>query len=298
MSARPSAIACASVPSTGADVITGEQMRTRCACPIFFAIRCVSASAKPGVNQGLTRVPPTSAGRGSAKPLRSTSPSAQSSSKSIVNARASSGESAVTITFSCLDHESSVQLVEPVQSDSPSRTTNLWCIRSGTPAIARQGTPSAAPLLLVGEAAGYRGARVSGIPFTSERQLTGAGPAEATATIVRRVLAELGLEDSTLCWNVVPTHPHLPGRPETNRRPTRAEIDASRPFLRELARGRRAVAMGRLAHAVLGGAYVRHPSHGGATEFRDGLLRFAVGGQRVRRFSVAIVRPGTQSLAR
>ena len=26
----------------------------------------------------------------------------------------------------------------------------------------------------------------------------------------------------------------------------------------------------------------------GATEFHDGLLRFAVGGQRVRRFSVAI----------
>src|SRR5437764_706572 len=38
---------------------------------------------------------------------------------------------------------------------------------------------SEAPLLLVGEAAGYRGARVSGIPFTSDRQLPGEGPPEA-----------------------------------------------------------------------------------------------------------------------
>jgi uracil-DNA glycosylase len=128
-----------------------------------------------------------------------------------------------------------------------------------------------APMLLVGEAAGYRGARVSGIPFTSERQLTGTGPAEATATIVRRVLAELGLEDETICWNVVPTHPHLPGRPDTNRRPTRAEIEVAQPFLRELARGRRAIAVGRVAEQVLGTPVVRHPAHGGAAAFREGL---------------------------
>jgi uracil-DNA glycosylase len=124
-----------------------------------------------------------------------------------------------------------------------------------------------APLLLVGEAAGYRGARVSGIPFTSERQLTGRGPAEATATIVRSTLAELGLEEETLCWNVVPTHPHPPGRPNANRRPTRAEVEAGLSFLLELAPCRRTIAVGRLAHAVLGGPYVRHPSHGGASAF-------------------------------
>jgi uracil-DNA glycosylase len=124
-----------------------------------------------------------------------------------------------------------------------------------------------APLLLVGEAAGYRGARISGIPFTSERQLTGSGPAEATATIVRRTLAELGLEKEALCWNVVPTHPHPPGRPDANRRPTPAEVEAGLPFLLELARGRRAIAVGRLAHTVLGDPYVRHPSHGGANAF-------------------------------
>ncbi len=142
-----------------------------------------------------------------------------------------------------------------------------------------------APLLLVGEAAGYRGARVSGVPFTSERQLTGRGPTEASATIVRRVLAELELEEETLCWNVVPTHPHVAGRPRTNRRPTRTEIDESAPFLRELAQGRRVLAVGRVAEAASGASYVRHPSHGGAADFRRGLLRFGLGGRSVRRFS-------------
>jgi uracil-DNA glycosylase len=127
-----------------------------------------------------------------------------------------------------------------------------------------------APLLLVGEAAGYRGARVSGVPFTSERQLTGAGPAEASATIVHRVLAELGLEDDVLLWNVVPTHP---GTSRSNRRPSREEVTASRPFMAELAAARQVVAVGRLAERELGAPFVRHPSHGGATDFRVGLRR-------------------------
>jgi uracil-DNA glycosylase len=126
-----------------------------------------------------------------------------------------------------------------------------------------------APILLVGEAPGYRGARVSGVPFTSERQLTGEGPAEASATIVRRTLAELGLEEQVLCWNVVPTHP---GTATANRVPTRAEVTGGLPFLEQLAAGRRAIAVGRVAHAALGGPYVRHPSHGGAAAFAAGLL--------------------------
>ena len=125
-----------------------------------------------------------------------------------------------------------------------------------------------AAILLVGEAAGYRGARVSGIAFTSERQLTGAGPAEASATIVQRVLEGLGIADDVLLWNVVPTHP---GTATSNRRPTRDEVRAARPFLDELRRGRRVVAVGRLAADVLGAPYVRHPSHGGALAFAEGL---------------------------
>ena len=125
-----------------------------------------------------------------------------------------------------------------------------------------------APLLLVGEAAGYRGARVSGIPFTSERQLTGSGPAEATATIVHRTLAELGVEDEVLLWNVVPTHP---GTPTSNRPPDGREVRAGLAFARQLARGRRVVAVGRIAAAALDTPSVRHPSHGGAAAFRLGL---------------------------
>jgi uracil-DNA glycosylase len=145
---------------------------------------------------------------------------------------------------------------------------------------------SDAEIVLVGEAAGYRGARISGIPFTSERQLTGSGPAEATATIVHRVLAALGVEEDVLLWNVVPTHP---GSETSNRHPTRSEVEAASPFLEQLTHGRVSIAVGRLAAAVLDAPYVRHPSHGGAAAFEEGLRQaFATIGRRrapVRPFS-------------
>ena len=128
-----------------------------------------------------------------------------------------------------------------------------------------------APLLLVGEAPGYRGARVCGIPFTSERQLTGTGPAEATATIVRRVLSELGVEEDVLLWNAVPTHP---GTATTNRPPTRREIRGGLPFVERLAERREVIAVGRVAASALGAPYVRHPSHGGAHRFALELGQF------------------------
>ncbi len=120
----------------------------------------------------------------------------------------------------------------------------------------------------MGEAPGYRGARISGLPFTSERQLTGRGPAEATASIVQRVLTELGLVEAMLLWNVVPTHP---GTAVSNRPPTRLEVQQGRVFADELARGRTVIAVGRVAHQALGGTYVRHPSRGGAGAFESGL---------------------------
>jgi uracil-DNA glycosylase len=131
-----------------------------------------------------------------------------------------------------------------------------------------------ASVLLVGEAAGYSGARFSGIPFTSERQLTGRGPAEPTATIVHRVLRELDLEDAVLLWNVVPTHP---GTASANRPPTRVEIETGAAYVEPLAVGRTVIAVGRVAERALGAPYVRHPSHGGVREFRAGLVELLAG---------------------
>jgi uracil-DNA glycosylase len=143
-----------------------------------------------------------------------------------------------------------------------------------------------APLLLVGEAPGYRGARVSGIPFTSERQLTGAGPAESTATIVHCALEELGLVDAVLLWNVVPTHP---GTAWSNRAPTRDEVEGGLEFVRRLARGTTVLAVGRIAERALGARYVRHPSHAGAAAFREQLTHAA--GGLVAQSHKAISRP-------
>jgi uracil-DNA glycosylase len=164
-------------------------------------------------------------------------------------------------------------LIDRLAAARIGRTTNFY--RSGAGAARRCERLAAylearaeAPYLLVGEAPGYRGARVSGIPFTSERQLAGEGPAESTATIVHRVLDELGLGESVLLWNVVPTHP---GTATSNRRPSRAEVAAGRVFADELSVGRRVVCVGRIAQAALGGEPVRHPSYGGAAEFAAGL---------------------------
>src|SRR5204863_5813588 len=97
----------------------------------------------------------------------------------------------------------------------------------------------------------------------------------------RAALAKRDLEAETRCWNAVPTPP---GTETSNRRPSRAEIEAGTRFDKGLAEGRRVLAIGRVAAAATGAPYLRHPSHGGAGEFRAGLLRFAAGGRAVRRF--------------
>ena len=122
-----------------------------------------------------------------------------------------------------------------------------------------------APAVLVGEAPGRDGARWSGVPFTSCRQLRGWGPTEPTATIVHRVLSDLGCAGDVLFWNA--SMLFAPG----NRDPRRAEVAACADVLGMVCRGRAVFAVGRFAQVATDAPYIRHPSHGGVPRFAEGI---------------------------
>lgn len=155
-------------------------------------------------------------------------------------------------------------------------------------------TVAAGDLVLVGEAAGWRGARQSGVAFTSPTMLGLPGTREPSATTVHRALVGHGLSNRTLLWNAFPLHPFLPGRHDKNRTPTSAEFSAGDTVLRAAVRGRRVIAVGGKAAAsvarVTGTAVptaqsmsasdlavtVRHPSFGGVPEFNAGFREVVV----------------------
>jgi len=147
---------------------------------------------------------------------------------------------------------------------------------------------AAADVVAIGEAAGYQGMRWSGIAFTSENDLLRWGDPyrrssrrprpwkEPSGTIVHGVLEELDAERRVILWNTVPTHPHLPNNPLSNRRPTRQEMVAGAVFaqrLVDIVRPQLLVGVGRIAAETFGSraVYVRHPAQSGATAFRLGM---------------------------
>lgn len=152
---------------------------------------------------------------------------------------------------------------------------------------------------LIGEAPGYRGCAVTGIPFTSRRLLgtdvgrwglfapagfvadgrLGGPQAEGTATVVWRHVARL-LAAPPVVGNAFPFHPHPPHRRDANRRLTADELTEGSYYLELLFRlfpKVRAVAVGRQAEGALRrlgvarAAAIRHPSQGGAVAFAAGL---------------------------
>ena len=116
---------------------------------------------------------------------------------------------------------------------------------------------------------------------TSAAALRPLGFNEPTATVVwSTLLAATGDARGWVNWNAFAFHPHRPGEPLSNRTPTPVERQAGRPFLAAFLRlypGAAVIAVGRQAAASLDrlgvpNRAVRHPSMGGATRFRAGLV--------------------------
>ncbi len=151
------------------------------------------------------------------------------------------------------------------------------------------------PILIVGEALGYKGGRNTGIPFSSSqlfadidhpflRQLAPLltltrDDSENTATIVWDYLC--AKKAVPLFWNAFPFHPHRKHRPNSNRKPTAGEVRRGIPYLQQLAeifQPSQIAGLGRVGQQAAQQAfpnrdigYIRHPSYGGKQEFVTGM---------------------------
>ena len=148
--------------------------------------------------------------------------------------------------------------------------------------------------LWIGRDLGYGGGRRTGLAFTDDARhrehverwgveyqcpTQGEAVRERTATVVWDIITHV--KRPIFLWNVFPLHPHQPCQPFTNRQHTAQERDAGEQILEhliELVKPARLIAVGRNAEATvrkftLPSLHVRHPSHGGLTEFQAGMRR-------------------------
>ncbi|HHT64515.1 MAG TPA: uracil-DNA glycosylase [Clostridiales bacterium] len=154
-------------------------------------------------------------------------------------------------------------------------------------------------ILLVGEAPGYRGCRLTGVPFTSEHLLMNNMKGlnlfgkqngyrlaaeneklmkEATATIIWEVLTQHNI--MVLAWNAFPFHPHKKDNALSNRTPLKKELLlGEKPLLQILESFHisKVVAMGNKAAESLNKLgipheKVRHPAQGGKSDFVRGMI--------------------------
>lgn len=156
-----------------------------------------------------------------------------------------------------------------------------------------------ADTLLLMEAPGYRGCRVTGIPATSRQVLlSGVGvfagayqdthevgfelyQREQTSTILWNTLAALAI--TPLVWNAVPFHPHQAANPHSNRPPRPSEIQEGITYLQSLQALftlKHIIAVGNSAARALTRPgiphhQIRHPAQGGKTAFVRGLTEVA-----------------------
>jgi uracil-DNA glycosylase len=153
-------------------------------------------------------------------------------------------------------------------------------------------------ILMLMEAPGYRGCRLTGVPVTSRKILQEGIPelslfgegyqlskdvgfedifGEQSATIVWQTLSRL--KTLPLIWNSFPFHPREAGKPRSNRAPRQAEKDLGRVYLHAIINAyqpERCIAVGNVAAESLQRLQiphqkVRHPAQGGKNDFVAGL---------------------------
>lgn len=158
-------------------------------------------------------------------------------------------------------------------------------------------------LMLVGEAPGYKGCKLTGVPFSSEnllmkeeshpvfgvQHLYRCLPTHKTLekeNSAKMVWEELDkYEEIPLIWNIFPYHPHQKDQAHSNRAPRVGEIRLGQVFVEKLIRMfpiTHIAAVGRKAHKGLSELdlgprelrYLRHPSYGGKRDFVQGLAEF------------------------
>jgi len=173
------------------------------------------------------------------------------------------------------------------------RRANLLCYLNQMATLAPR-------TILVMEAPGYRGSRLTGVPVGSRSIVLKGIPqlgllgqdrgyqdvpepgfeginGEQTATAVWSTLA--AIRKVALIWGSYPFHPREMDKPLTNRAPRRTETEQGIGFLRELLdlfTPPQVIAVGNVADDTLkrmgiDHQKIRHPSHGGKTDFVNGL---------------------------
>lgn len=153
-------------------------------------------------------------------------------------------------------------------------------------------------LMLIGEAPGFLGCRLSGIPFTCEYNLTDKqildiikgekdyniyseeNPRlELSASIVWTQIKNWFYKYNSipLLWNICPFHPHKVGNVMCNRTPTKKEIEKGIKYFQiliDIFKIEQVWCIGRKSQKALYSSgreypYLRHPAHGGSKEFQE-----------------------------
>lgn len=156
---------------------------------------------------------------------------------------------------------------------------------------------SKSKVLLIGEAPGYKGCRLTGIPFTSGIAIKNTRH-EALVELIPKIRLNKTIPENTasilweflgtnkpipILWNAFPFHPHKEGILESNRKPNKEELLEGSEYLHmvnEIFRPKKVFALGRVGEVSLRAlfpekeiGYIRHPSYGGKKQFIEGVSK-------------------------